>query len=715
MDPSLSESDSSSHAIVIPAPTATGARRRHLHAVDLMRILAVTGVIAVHSITLVDTTVNPIAGSALMVLHTSRAIFLTVMALVLGYTYRDSLLLAGRAWSPTVRFWRRRYLLVLVPYVVWSGIYFLADEAPLQPISGAIRIFSLDLLTGAARYHLYFLLVTMQLYLIFPLLLALVRRTRGYHWLLFVLALAYQLVFSQAHHAGWPLPGILGFWLQNPDSLLPSYVLYVVAGALLADHLDQVLRLIRRWWPIAIMISIAGSVLALAVYGYQYQINQQVPLEAAEVFQPAITIESLTAILGLLTLGVGWETLLRPRWLRALISDGAESSFGIFLAHPLVLQAVVVVLTSLGVLGAITSLRYRDAVVAALLLVTPGVLTITWAIVFVLRRSPLSMPLTGRRRTRRPAAGPHARSALRVGSALTAGVGAIAVVSLVAVSLMAVDLPAQRVLASAGLPDPTRTARPQPTPSKIPAPPPGAQEHSVTVTSSGLQRTYQVLEPADPDSSSLPVIVFLQGLDASIPEEEERDGLTAYVTQGRAILVYPVAENEQWNTGEDTVSAAKVDDMAFLTTVLKQAARLPEANAHRVYLTGFSRGGKMAWELACADPSLIDGLAIVAATPVTPCATPGPPLSLLQMAGTHDWEVPYTTVPPEVAAWAQKNGCSLSPGNGNGSPRLTTYSGCTNGTKVVLATYEGGTHVWPSGDGAERPGPIIWNFFSSPG
>lgn len=237
----------------------------------------------------------------------------------------------------------------------------------------------------------------------------------------------------------------------------------------------------------------------------------------------------------------------------------------------------------------------------------------------------------------------------------------------------------------------------------------------MTVTSSGLQRTYQVLEPADPDSSSLPVIVFLQGLDASIPEEEERDGLTAYVTQGRAILVYPVAENEQWNTGEDTVSAAKVDDMAFLTTVLKQAARLPEANAHRVYLTGFSRGGKMAWELACADPSLIDGLAIVAATPVTPCATPGPPLSLLQMAGTHDWEVPYTTVPPEVAAWAQKDGCSLSPGNGNGSPRLTTYSGCTNGTKVVLATYEGGTHVWPSGDGAERPGPIIWNFFSSPG
>ena len=78
-------------------------------------------------------------------------------------------------------FWRRRYLLVVVPYVVWTAIYFVADAVPLHPMSGAVHSFTFDLVTGAARYHLYFLLVTMQLYLVFPLVMG---YNRGRYFLL---------------------------------------------------------------------------------------------------------------------------------------------------------------------------------------------------------------------------------------------------------------------------------------------------------------------------------------------------------------------------------------------------------------------------------------------------------------------------------------------------------------------------------------------------
>ncbi|MBO0703604.1 MAG: acyltransferase, partial [Candidatus Dormibacteraeota bacterium] len=351
-----------------------------------MRILAVTGVIAVHAITLVDTSQNVAAGTALMVLHTSRAVFFAVMAAVLAYNYRDGILTAGRRWASLWRFWRRRYLLVVVPYVVWTVIYFIADGIPLHPVSDAVRTLSLDLVTGGARYHLYFLLVTMQMYLVFPLVIALVRWSRGFHWLVFLLALAYQLLFSQAVHAGWALPGALGFWVRNPDSFLPSYVLYILTGALLADHLERTQALVRRWWPVAILITVAGSALALGVYSYAINHLQQVPTLAAEVFQPALTIENLTATLGLFTLGVAWEAVLRPRWLRAVISNGADSSFGIFLAHPLVLQAIIVVITALGVLRAVTNLRFSAALAVAVVVVTPVVLILTWLIVLVLRR-----------------------------------------------------------------------------------------------------------------------------------------------------------------------------------------------------------------------------------------------------------------------------------------------------------------------------------------
>lgn len=689
-------------------------RRPHLYSIDLMRILAVTGVIGVHAITLVDTSANVAAGTALMVLHTSRAVFLAMMALVLAYNYRDGLLVPGRRWASLLRFWRRRYLLVVVPYVAWSAIYVVADGVPLHPLSGALRTFAVDLLTGSARYHLYFLLITIQMYLVFPLVISFVRWTRRVHWLVFLLALAYQLLFSQAHHAGWHLPGLLGFWLQNPDSFLLGYVLYVLAGALLADHLEQVLALVRRWWPVAALIAIAGTAMALGVYWYAINTLGQAPTEAAEVFQPALTIESLTATLGLFTLGIGWEALLRPRWLRALIGNGADASFGIFLAHPLVLQAIVVVLTSLGILQAVTNLRFSAALGVAVALVTPAVLAVTWVVVFALRKSPLSMVLTGRQWRRRSGdrPQPRPRPSFWVGSGIAAGLGAVMVALLVVVSLMAVNVNAQKELASSGVPSPTKTAPPQPTPSSTPSPPPGMQVESATVTAAGLQRSYQVLEPTDPVSSSLPVIVFLHGLDATIQIEEERDGLTPYVIAGQAILVYPIAESEEWNTGEDTRSVG-VNDLSFLTTVLQQAATLPHANPHRVYLAGFSRGGKMAWELACAVPNLMAGLTIIAATPVTPCATPGPPLSLLQMAGTSDPQVPYSDVTPEVAAWAQKDGCSPTPTSTNGSPKLTTYSGCTDGTRVALASYQGETHVWPGGNGEALPGPIIWGFFSS--
>ena len=42
-------------------------------------------------------------------------------------------------------------------------------------------VFLVALVTGTASYHLYFLLVSMQLYLVFPLLRRLLRATAGRH------------------------------------------------------------------------------------------------------------------------------------------------------------------------------------------------------------------------------------------------------------------------------------------------------------------------------------------------------------------------------------------------------------------------------------------------------------------------------------------------------------------------------------------------------
>src|SRR5262252_90395 len=153
-----------------------------------MRVLTVGGVIAVHVVTGTNKPTSVPAGAATILLHVNREMFVLITALVLTYAY------AARDPWPLRGFWARRYWLVGVPYVAWTVVYFLADGPMSGPLQ-AVHQLGMDLLTGSARYHLYFLLVTMQLYLVFPLLLEFVRRARRYHFPILVASLAVQLAF----------------------------------------------------------------------------------------------------------------------------------------------------------------------------------------------------------------------------------------------------------------------------------------------------------------------------------------------------------------------------------------------------------------------------------------------------------------------------------------------------------------------------------------
>src|SRR5262249_27821974 len=133
----------------------------------------------------------------LMLLHFTREAFFALTAFVLVYRYRDRLRI--------VPFWRRRFLLVGVPYVIWSAIYTGLGliTTPLPPTAALIQL-GCNLITGAACYHLYFLVVTMQFYLLFPLFLWLLRVTRGWHGWLLALGAVLQVAIDTGLHGAHP-------------------------------------------------------------------------------------------------------------------------------------------------------------------------------------------------------------------------------------------------------------------------------------------------------------------------------------------------------------------------------------------------------------------------------------------------------------------------------------------------------------------------------
>jgi peptidoglycan/LPS O-acetylase OafA/YrhL len=381
------------------APTAAPARSRpHIIAFDMIRLIIMVFVVGVHTLAWGGGQVTVSLGAVSTVFHTSRELFLLLTALVLTYNY------GHRPRLNTLRFWRRRYWLVVPAYVTWSAIYYAADGSGRGAFPSA---FLHDLLDAGARYHLYFLLVSMQIYLLFPLLRWVLRKTEGYHRWLLAAAVAYQLWLTLAlhYHLGRPAHGGLteflnaagqGYWVD-------TYVLYVIAGAIAGWHFEQLCAFTRRHLhtiPRIALVTALGTIAGLGTYFIEIYAFGATPANASAVFQPIVILEAVMLGWALLAAGLLWSDRGAPH--RKFCAAGSASSFGIYLAHPLVLQGLLLVAGASflgpdgGWLGAIRRAPDGLTVVVLLFVAVPIIYAIAWLIASAARRTPASLMLTGR-------------------------------------------------------------------------------------------------------------------------------------------------------------------------------------------------------------------------------------------------------------------------------------------------------------------------------
>lgn len=371
-----------------PAPSGPGVapRRRHLVAVDVVRVVTILGVIGVHAVSLTVTDASVAGAAFLSVAHVTRSVFLTLSAFILTY----------QAVSRPIRplpFWRRRYLLVVVPYVTWTVVYFFADRVGGSAGHLGGR-FLQDLLSGGARYHLYFLLLTFQLYAVFPWVFAWLRRVRPAP-ILTVSALA-EVLFTAGTHWWSGAPGVLGAILSHPGSWLWSYQFYVVLGVVAALHFEE----LTAWMTahsgavMAGVVPMAGA--ALGIYFAQVELWSMSPAQASEVFQPTVAVLAAGVVAAFYAAGVRVDAGAGTRS-RRILGSLADASFGTYLAHPLLLQGLLALGGAIG-LGTLVGPVPAVAQVALVLLVlVPLTYAVTSFGVAAARRTPLSLPLTGRR------------------------------------------------------------------------------------------------------------------------------------------------------------------------------------------------------------------------------------------------------------------------------------------------------------------------------
>ena len=211
-------------------------------------------------------------------------------------------------------------------------------------------------------------------------------------------------------------------------------------------------------------------------------------------------------------------------------------------------------------------------------------------------------------------------------------------------------------------------------------------------------------------------------------------GLEGLIDPERLVVVAPNAVAGQWNDGRLLAATLtwEADDVAFIRGLIGHLVDTGVSDPHRVYVTGFSNGGMMAYRLANELSDRIAAIAPVAGVTGVPTCTPSRPMPVIHFHGTADTLVPYNgsstlgfiPVPDSFAQWAARDACTGDPVETfrNGDSHCSTYQQCAGGADVTLCTVDNGGHTWPGGTPVPTLGvtttdlsatDAMWTFFEA--
>jgi peptidoglycan/LPS O-acetylase OafA/YrhL len=356
--------------------------------IDTLRVLSCVSVIAVHAVGVPYPTDSVGLGQATLLLHYSREIFLFVSALVLVHAYAPQADAGGRL-PDEMKFRRRRLWLIGLPYLCWTSLYYLefllrgGDSRPLKRVLPNLPGHWMELVvTGTGEYHLYFLLITLQYTMVFPWILWLLRRAHRYHTLLLTSSLTAQIAILCGYQwlglPGGPWRAVLG------EASLPAYQFWLLAGAVAGLHLPRWHRwLITHRYTVLALLPVSASVL---LWTYHLQLPARGTLGASSALQPVMIMWATNTLAALYLTSV-WISQRMPSAVQKRISALAALSFGIYLAHPMMLDLVIAALRMTGLMAP------RVWVALMCLALT---IPLTVALCAILNRTRFSLALIGR-------------------------------------------------------------------------------------------------------------------------------------------------------------------------------------------------------------------------------------------------------------------------------------------------------------------------------
>lgn len=253
----------------------------------------------------------------------------------------------------------------------------------------------------------------------------------------------------------------------------------------------------------------------------------------------------------------------------------------------------------------------------------------------------------------------------------------------------------------------------------------------------------------DPGKPTPAVLVF-HGGSSNAKTMVRFCGLSDTAEEAGFLAVFPVGSGRTgnlltWNAGDCCGYAMRenVDDVGYVRALLDDLAGIANVDSRRIFATGMSNGGMLAYRLACEMSERIAAIAAVGGPMGTDACRPTRPVSVLHFHGTADEFAPFDggrgkksltqtkfrSVDFSIRQWIRANGCPEQGverpiPNKTGDPTTvtsTTWGPGRSGSEVVLYTIQGGGHTWPgripllpslgTATTAISANNILWDFF----
>lgn len=230
--------------------------------------------------------------------------------------------------------------------------------------------------------------------------------------------------------------------------------------------------------------------------------------------------------------------------------------------------------------------------------------------------------------------------------------------------------------------------------------------HVATLQPGPVQRHYRVYRPASLGARP-GLVIDLHGAHTGGFLEEVATRFDAQADRHGWIVAYPEGVADGWEP-YGCCHHPGVDDVAFIASLIDRLETTDRVDPDRVYVTGLSRGGMMAYRLGCELSSRVAAIASVAGNMADETGhvdavdcRPERPVSVLAVHGSADSEVPiagggrFAPFGDVVARWQDLDGCTAQAFRRVSGPATEMGWRCRSGTEVRSLVIQGAGHTWP--------------------